>query len=85
MASKCLRIKNYLLEWIVCDCFIIVVIVTWPSEKPSQKNDSDITVIRVSDSFKWVMFMQNVEHDVTIFTHLEAIICVLLFSVYCFQ
>ena len=47
--------------------FIIVVIVTWPSEKPSQKNNSDITVIRVSDSFKWVMFMQNFELDVTVF------------------
>ena len=34
---------------------IIVVIITWPSEKPSQKNNSDITVIRVSDSFKWVI------------------------------
>ena len=28
---------------------IIVVIITWPSEKPSQKNYSDITVIWVSD------------------------------------
>ena len=46
---------------------IIVVIITWPSEKPSQKKISDITVIRASDSFKWVMFMQNFEHDVTVF------------------
>ena len=34
--------------------FIIVVIITWTSEKPSQKNNSDITVIWVSDWFKWV-------------------------------
>ena len=39
----------------------------WPSEKSSQKNNSDITVIRVPDSFKWVMFMQNLELDVTVF------------------
>ena len=64
---------------------IIVVIITWTGEKTSQKNKPDITVIRVSDSFKWVMFMQNFEHDVTVFNHLEAITCVLLFSVYCFQ
>ena len=42
---------------------VIVVI----SEKPSQKKNSDITVIRASDSFKWVMFMQNFEHGVTVF------------------
>ena len=47
--------------------FIIVVIITRPSEKPSQKNNSDITVIWVSDSFKWLMFMQNFEHGVTVF------------------
>ena len=46
---------------------IIVVIITWPSEKPSQKKTLDITVIRASDSFKWVMFMQNFEHGVTVF------------------
>ena len=45
---------------------IIVVIITWPSEKPSQKNNSDITVIWVSDWFKWVNLMQNLEHDVTV-------------------
>ena len=32
-----------------------------------KKKNSDITVIRVSDSFKWVMFMQNFEHGVTVF------------------
>ena len=63
---------------------IIVVIITWPGEKTSQKDNSDITVIRVSDSFKWVMFMQNFEHEVTVFNHSESIICVLLFSVCCF-
>ena len=26
----------------------------WTSEKPSQKNKSDITVIWVSDWFKWI-------------------------------
>ena len=48
-------------------CLIIVVIITWPGEKPSQKENSDITVFRVSDSFKWLMFMQNFEHGVTVF------------------
>ena len=57
---------------------IIVVIITWPSEK----TNSDITVIRASDSFKWVMFMQNFEHNVTVNNHLEAITCVLLFTVF---
>ena len=64
---------------------IIIVIITWPGEKPSQKKYSDITVFRVSDSFKWLMFMQMFEHGVTVFNHSEAITCVLLFSVYCFQ
>ena len=35
---------------------IIVVIITWPSEKLHKKN-SGITVIRACDSFKWVMFI----------------------------
>ena len=47
--------------------FIIVVIITWPSEKLHKKNELDITVIRASDSFKWDMFMQNFEHGVTVF------------------
>ena len=34
--------------------FIIVVIITWTTEKPSQKNNSDITNIWVSDWFKWL-------------------------------
>ena len=46
---------------------IIVVIIMWPSEKLHQKKNSDITVIRASDSFKWVMFMQNFELGVTVF------------------
>ena len=54
-------------------------------EKTSQKNEPDITVIRVSDWLKWALYMQNLEHDVTAFNHLEAITCVLLFSVCCFQ
>ena len=49
------------------EVIIIVVIITWKREKPSEKNNSDITVIRASDSFKWVMFMQNFEHGVTVF------------------
>ena len=65
--------------------FIIVVIITWTSEKPSQKNNSDITVIRVSDSFKWVMSMQNFELDVTVFKKSKDIFSVLLFSVCCFK
>ena len=64
---------------------IIDVIITLTSEKPSQKNKSDITVFRVSDSFKWVMFMQNFEHYVTVSNHLEATTCVLLFSVLLFS
>ena len=44
---------------------IIDVIIMWPSEKPSQKNNSDIAVIWASDWFKWVNLMQNLEHDVT--------------------
>ena len=60
---------------------IIVVIITWPGEKPSPNKNSDITVFRVSDLLKWLMFMQNFEHGVTVFNHLESIICVVLFSV----
>ena len=33
---------------------IMVVIFMWTSEKPSQKSNPDITVIWVSDWFKWV-------------------------------
>ena len=33
---------------------IIVVIITWPTEKPSQKNNYDITVFRVTDWLKWL-------------------------------
>ena len=32
---------------------ITVVIITWPTEKPSQKNNSDIKVFRVTDWLKW--------------------------------
>ena len=64
---------------------IIVVINTWPSEKSAQKDNSDITVIRVSDSFKWVMFMQIFELDVTVFNKSKDIFSFLLFSVCCFQ
>ena len=46
---------------------IIVVIITWPGEKPSQEKNCDITVFRVSDLLKWLMFMQNFEHGVTVF------------------
>ena len=68
------------------DCvIIIVVIITWPSEKLHKKNNSDITVVRACDSFKWVMFMQNFELDVTVFNQLKNIICGLLFFVCCFQ
>ena len=63
---------------------IIVVIITWPGEKPSPNKNSDITVFRVSDLLKWLMFMQNFEHGVTVFNQLMHIICVLLFSVCCF-
>ena len=73
--TKCSKRGVKLINEVV---IIIVVIITWPSEKPSQKrNNSDITVFRVSDSFKWVMFMQNFEHDVTVFNHLEAIYVVI--------
>ena len=56
----------------------------WPVEKPSQKNNSDITVIRVSDSFKWVLFMQNFEQDVTVFNHSGSlsVFCCFLFAVF---
>ena len=64
---------------------IIVVIITLTGEKTSQKKKPHITVIRVSDFFKWVMFMQNFVLDVTVFNHLEAFTRVLLFSVCCFQ
>ena len=60
-SNKCHQSIKRLIETI-----IIVVIITWPSEKPQQKNNSDITVIWVSDWFKWVMFMQNFEHGVTV-------------------
>ena len=56
---------GYIVEASLFRIVIIVVIITWPGEKPSQKKNSDITVLRASDSFKWVMFMQNFEHDVS--------------------
>ena len=62
---------------------IIVVIITRPSEEPSQKKNSDITVFRVSDSFKGLMFMQNFELDIMLFSQLKASIYVWLFSVCC--
>ena len=46
---------------------IIVVIIMWPGEKPPQKKNSDITVFMVSDLLKWLKFMQNLEHGVTVF------------------
>ena len=52
--------------WALLKPFIIVVTIMWTSEKPSQKNKSDITVIWASDWFKWVNFMQNLEHNVTV-------------------
>ena len=55
----------------------------WRSSQ--KKNEPDITVIRASDSLKWVLCTQNFEHDVTVFSHWEASMCVLLLSVYCFQ
>ena len=65
---------------------IIVVIITWPSEKlHKKKTNSDITVTRACDSFKWVMFMQNFELDVTVSNKSKDIFSVLLFSVCCFQ
>ena len=71
MAAK-LPIKkqmNTLHEWRIENDLIIVAIITWPHEKPSQKKqkNSDITVFRVSDLLKWLMFMQNFEHGVTVF------------------
>ena len=35
------------------DSQFIVVIITWPREKPSEKNKSDITVIWFCNWFKW--------------------------------
>ena len=72
-------------------CNIIVVIITWPSEKLNKKNNSDITVSWVSDSFKWVNFMQNLEHDVTVSYMMsqlasneiqESVFCCFLFAVF---
>ena len=42
--------------------FIIVVIIMWTSEKLSQRNKSDITVIWVSDWFKW-----QIQNDIKCF------------------
>ena len=36
------------------DQLIIIVIITWPTEKLPQKNNSDITVFRVTDWLKWL-------------------------------
>ena len=64
----CLRFHDHTLYACKFTSFIIiVVIITWPSEKLHQKKNSDITVIWVCDWFKWVMFMQNFEYDVTVF------------------
>ena len=60
---------------------IFVVIITWPSEKLHKKKKTlDITVIRASDSFKWVKFMQNFEHGVS-FQPIKNNISVYLFAV----
>ena len=60
--------------------FIIVVIITRTGEKTSQRNKLNIAVIRVSDSFKWVKFMQNFEHGVS-FQPIKNNISVYLFAV----
>ena len=44
--------------WIDRYFIIIVIIITWPSEKRSQKKTSKITVIWVYDWFKWVDLFQ---------------------------
>ena len=64
---------------------IIVVIITWPSEKPPQKSNSDITVIWVSDWFKWLNLFKISSLMSEFSTNKSIIIYVLLFSVCCFQ
>ena len=83
---------HYLVYTYICRFpIIIVVIITWPREKPSEKKNSDITVIWVSDWFKWVNFMQNLEHDVTVSYMMSqlasnerqvSVFCCLLFAVF---
>ena len=53
---------------------IIVVIITWTTEKPWKKIEPDITVFKVSDWYQRVKFMQNLEHDVMLFNLSESII-----------
>ena len=76
--------QEYYLELLFSEFIIIVVIITWPTEKPSKKKNSDITVFRVSDSFKWLMFMQNFEHGVTVSTNKRtmSVFCCYLFAVF---
>ena len=76
---------SFFFLYILDDLIIIVVIIMWPSKKLHKKYNSNITVIRACDSFKWVMFMQNYELDVTVFNKSKDIFSVLLFSVCCFQ
>ena len=73
------------------EVLIIVVIITWTTEKPSQNYNSDITVIWLSDWFKWVNFMQNLEHGVTVCYMMsqlasneiqESVFCCFLFAVF---
>ena len=63
---------------------IIIVIIMWPTEKPSQKNYSDITVFRVTDWLKWLNLFK-ISSLTSVFNQQKNIICVFLFSVYCYQ
>ena len=47
---------------------IIVVIITWPKKKCQQKDEHDIRGFRTAHWSKWLNFMQNIEHDVTVST-----------------
>ena len=63
---------------------IIVVIITWPSEKPSQKKNSDITVIWASYWFKWANLFK-ISSMVSQFSTNErtsSVLCCFLFAVF---
>ena len=72
------------ITWYYFFCIIIIVIIMWTTEKVDKKSGLDVSVFKVSDWCQWVEFMQNLEHDIMLFSHSETIISVLLFYVRCF-
>ena len=63
---------------------IIVVIMTWPREKPSEKNNFDITVIWFSNWFKWANLLKisSLKSQFSTNKRTLSAFCCLLFAVF---